>query len=417
LTNQKNLVRVTIMKNVKKIVLSYSGGLDTSVILHWLKKEYQAEVIAFCADIGQKEEMDGLEEKALKTGASKLYLLDLKEEFARDYVYPIIRASAVYEMRYLLGTSIARPLIAQKQIEIVQKEGADAVSHGATGKGNDQVRFEFTFHALMPGIHVIVPWRTWNFTGREDLIAYAHKENIPVKASVQKPYSIDQNLLHTSYEGGILEDPYLEPDESMFLTTKSLKEAKSEPEYIEIEFERGNAVKLNGQSKSPADMILTLNKIGGEHGIGRVDIVENRLVGIKSRGVYETPGGTILHIAHRDLEAITLEKNLQHLKDEISMRYARLVYNGEWFSPEREALQKFVDDTQRTVNGTVRIQLFKGNARVVGRKSPNSLYLTKLASFEDDVNEKIYDQSDAEGFIRLFSLPVKYGYTQYKKFQ
>lgn len=404
-------------KNVNKIVLSYSGGLDTSVILHWLKKEYQAEVIAYCADIGQQEEMDGLEEKAKKTGASKLYMLDLKEEFAKDYVYPVIRASAIYEMRYLLGTSIARPLIAQKQIEIAQKEGADGVSHGATGKGNDQVRFEFTFHALAPGLKIIAPWRTWDFNGREDLIEYAKKENIPVSASVEKPYSIDQNLLHTSYEGGILEDPFHEPEESMFLTTRSLKDAKNEPEYIEIEFEKGNAVKLNGKQLSPANMILELNKIGAEHGIGRVDIVENRLVGIKSRGVYETPGGTILHIAHRDLESITIEKNLQHYKDEVSMRYARLVYNGEWFSPEREALQKFIDDTQNTVNGLVKLQLFKGNARVVGRKSPDSLYLTKLASFEDEPDDKIYDQYDAEGFIRLFSLPSKYAYQKYKKNQ
>lgn len=404
-------------ENVNKIVLSYSGGLDTSVILHWLKKEYQSEVIAYCADIGQQEDTTGLEEKAKNTGASKLYMLDLKEEFAKDYVYPVIRASAVYEMRYLLGTSIARPLIAQKQIEIAEKEGADAVSHGATGKGNDQVRFEFTFHALAPGLKIIAPWRTWSFNGREDLIEYAKNENIPVSASVEKPYSIDQNLLHTSYEGGILEDPYHEPDESMFLTTRSLKDAKNDPEYIEVEFESGNAVKLNGKPLSPANMIAELNKIGSEHGIGRVDIVENRLVGIKSRGVYETPGGTILHIAHRDLESITMEKNLQHYKDEVSMRYARLVYNGEWFSPEREALQKFIDDTQKTVNGIVRLQLYKGNARVVGRKSPNSLYLTKLASFEDAPEDKIYDQYDAEGFIRLFSLPSKYAYQNYKKFQ
>lgn len=401
-------------QQVNKVVLAYSGGLDTSVILHWLKKEYNAEVIAYCADIGQEEELDGLEEKAKNTGASKLYVLDLKEEFARDYVYPAIRASAIYEMRYLLGTSIARPLIAKKHVEIAQKEGADAVSHGATGKGNDQVRFELAFMALAPELKIIAPWRTWSFKGREDLIQYAKNENIPVQASAEKPYSMDRNSLHISYEGGILEDPFTEPREDMFLLTRSPENAPDKPEYIEIEFEHGNAVKLNGEIKSPAQMLDALNKKGGEHGIGRIDIVENRLLGIKSRGVYETPGGTLLHIAHRDLESITLERDLQHFKDEIALDYARMVYNGQWFHPKREAMQKMIDDTQCTVNGVVRVKLYKGNAVVVGRQSNTSLYNSELASFEE---EEVYDQFDAEGFIKLYGLPGKYGYSHYQSSQ
>lgn len=398
--------------DITKVVLAYSGGLDTSVILTWLKEKYNCEVIAYVADIGQSDDMSGLDQKAKKTGASKLYILDLKEEFARDYVYPIIRASAVYEMRYLLGTSIARPLIAKKQVEIAAQENADSVAHGATGKGNDQVRFELAYMSLNPALKIIAPWRTWDFKGREDLVRYAQEKNIPITVSAAKPYSIDQNLLHTSYEGGVLEDPFHEPNEDMFLTTRSLQEAANEPETIVIDFEQGNATRLNDKALTPAEMIAELNKLGGQHGIGRVDIVENRLVGIKSRGVYETPGGTILQIAHRDLESITIEKNLQHIKDELSVRYAKLVYNGEWFTPEREALQAFIDQSQRTVNGSVRLQLFKGNARVTGRKSPNSLYSSALASFE---KEQVYNQADAEGFIRLFGLTSRYAYLPYQK--
>ncbi|MBN8222998.1 MAG: argininosuccinate synthase [Spirochaetes bacterium] len=399
-------------QNIKKIVLAYSGGLDTSVILHWAKKTYNAEIIAYCADIGQEEELTGLDAKAAKTGASKCYIEDLRAEFVRDYVFPMIRASAVYEMRYLLGTSIARPLIAKRQVEIAEKEGADAVAHGATGKGNDQVRFELTFMALKPDLKIVAPWRTWNFRGREDLIQYAKAENIPVTASAEKPYSMDRNALHISYEGGVLEDPWHEYKEDMFILTKSADKAPDKPEVIEIDFEKGNAVAVNGKKLPPFELLMHLNKIGGEHGVGRIDIVENRLVGIKSRGVYETPGGTILSLAHRDLESITLERNLQHTKDELSLKYARLVYNGQWFTPEREALQAFVDQTQRVVNGTVKLKLYKGTAQVIARKSPNSLYSAALASFE---KEDVYNQFDAEGFIRLFALTARNSYKDYKK--
>lgn len=399
-------------QKVKKVVLAYSGGLDTSVILHWLKKEYDCEVIAYCADIGQEEELAGLPEKAARTGAAKTYIENLREEFVRDFVFPMVRANAVYEMRYLLGTSIARPLIAKRQVEIALAENADAIAHGATGKGNDQVRFELTVMALAPQLKIIAPWRTWEFKGREDLLAYAKRENIPVTASAEKPYSIDRNALHISYEGGILEDPWREPDESMFLLTRSLDKAKDKPEYIELEFQNGNAIKLNGELKSPYEMLSSLNRIAGDHGIGRIDIVENRLVGIKSRGVYETPGGTILMTAHRDLESITLERELQHLKDDLMPRYARLVYNGQWYTPQREALQALIDQTQKAVNGIVRLQLYKGNARVVGRKSDNSLYNAHLASFE---KEEVYNQADAEGFIRLFSLTTRESYRKYKE--
>ncbi|MFZ5627772.1 MAG: argininosuccinate synthase [Spirochaetota bacterium] len=399
-------------QDIKKIVLAYSGGLDTSVILHWIRKTYNCEVIAYCADIGQEEELAGLDEKAARTGASKTYIEDLRAEFVSDYVFPMLRASAVYEMRYLLGTSIARPLIAKRQVEIAEKEGADAVAHGATGKGNDQVRFELTFMALNPKLKIVAPWRTWNFRGREDLIKYAKEENIPVTASAEKPYSMDRNALHISYEGGVLEDPWHEYKEDMFILTKSADKAPDKPEILEIEFVNGNAVAVNGKKMAPFDLLMHLNKIGGEHGVGRVDIVENRLVGIKSRGVYETPGGTILHIAHRDLESITLERNLQHLKDELSMKYARLVYNGQWFTPEREALQAFVDQTNRAVNGVVKVKLYKGSAQVIARKSPNSLYSAALASFE---KEDVYNQFDAEGFIRLFALTARNSYSEYKK--
>ncbi|MBL8035097.1 MAG: argininosuccinate synthase [Leptospiraceae bacterium] len=404
-------VQETRNQNIRKIVLAYSGGLDTSVILHWIKKTYNCEVIAYCADIGQEEELTGLDAKAARTGAAKCYIEDLRAEFVRDYVFPMLRASAVYEMRYLLGTSIARPLIAKRQVEIAEKEGADAVAHGATGKGNDQVRFELTFMALNPSLKIVAPWRTWNFRGREDLIKYAKEENIPVTASAEKPYSMDRNALHISYEGGVLEDPWHEYKEDMFLLTRSAEKAPDSAATIEIEFERGDAVALNGKRLAPFDLLMALNKIGGEHGVGRIDIVENRLVGIKSRGVYETPGGTILTLAHRDLESITLERNLQHLKDELSMKYARLVYNGQWFTPEREALQAFVDQTQRAVNGVVKMRLYKGSAQVVARKSPNSLYSAALASFE---KEDVYNQFDAEGFIRLFALTARNSYKGYK---
>lgn len=389
---------------INKVVLAYSGGLDTSVILHWVKQKYDCEVIAYCADVGQEEELDGLEEKAQKTGASKAYILDLVDEFARDYVYPAIRGTAIYEMRYLLGTSIARPLIAKKQVEIALKEGADAVCHGATGKGNDQVRFELTYMTLGPHLSIIAPWREWDFQGREDLIRYAKEEKIPVTVTAEKPYSMDRNLMHISYEGGILEDPWQAPKEDMFLWTKSPEEAADSAEIIEIEFKHGNATHLNGKELTPAEMIRELNRLGSKHGIGRIDIVENRLVGIKSRGVYETPGCTILHIAHRDLESITIERDLQHYKDEVSIRYARLIYNGQWFSPEREALQTMIDESQKSVNGSVKLKLYKGNATVIGRKSPNSLYMPDQASFDISGG---YRQSDAEGFIKLFGLPAQ----------
>ncbi len=402
----------TRAQNIKKIVLAYSGGLDTSVILHWIKKTYNCEVIAYCADIGQEEELTGLDEKAARTGAAKCYIEDLRSEFVKDYVFPMIRASAIYEMRYLLGTSIARPLIAKRQVEIAEKEGADAVAHGATGKGNDQVRFELTFMALNPALKIVAPWRTWDFRGREDLIKYAKEEKIPVTASAEKPYSMDRNALHISYEGGVLEDPWHEYKEDMFILTKSAEKAPDQAAILDIEFENGNAVAVNGKKMQPFELLMALNKIGGEHGVGRIDIVENRLVGIKSRGVYETPGGTILSLAHRDLESITLERNLQHLKDELSLKYARLVYNGQWFTPEREALQAFVDQTQKAVNGVVKMKLFKGAAQVVARKSVNSLYSAALASFE---KEDVYNQFDAEGFIRLFALTARNSYTDYKK--
>lgn len=399
-------------KEIKKIVLAYSGGLDTSVILHWIKKTYQCEVIAYCADIGQEEELEGLDKKAAATGASRTYIEDLRTEFVKDYVFPMLRSSAVYEMRYLLGTSIARPLIAKRQVEIAEKEGADAVAHGATGKGNDQVRFEMAFMALNPKLQIVAPWRTWNFKGREDLIQYAKEEKIPVVASAAKPYSMDRNALHISYEGGVLEDPWNEYKEEMFLLTKSAENAPDKALTLDIEFFEGNAVAVNGQKLEPFELLMHLNKVGGEHGVGRVDIVENRLVGIKSRGVYETPGGTILHLAHRDLESITLERNLQHLKDELAPKYAKLVYNGQWFTPEREALQAFVDQTQRVVTGTVKVKLYKGAAHVVARKSPYSLYSQALASFE---KEDLYNQADAEGFIRLFGLTAQNAYKNYKE--
>ncbi|XDD46588.1 argininosuccinate synthase [Leptospira sp. WS39.C2] len=388
----------------KKIVLAYSGGLDTSVILAWLKDTYGCEVIAFCADVGQKEELTGLEEKGKNTGASKVYIQDLRLEFARDFIFPAIRGNAIYEMRYLLGTSLARPLIAKAMAEVAKKEGADAFSHGATGKGNDQVRFELTFKALSPNLQIIAPWRTWNFGGRADLIEYAKKKGIPVPVTAAKPYSMDRNLMHLSFEGGILEDPYNEPKEDMFILTVSPEKAPDKPTYLELDFEYGDCVAIDGKKMNPLEVMETLNDLGGKNGVGRVDIVENRLVGIKSRGVYETPGGTILHIAHRDLESITLDRDTQHKKDELSQEFARYIYNGQWYSNQMNALRAYMDYTQKYVNGTVRIKLYKGNCTVVGRKSNKSLYNAGLSTFE---KEELYNQYDAEGFINLYGLPMK----------
>lgn len=389
---------------IKKIVIAYSGGLDTSVAIKWLKEKYKAEIIAFCADIGQKENMARIREKALKTGASKVYIEDLKEEFVRDYVFPMLRANAVYEGSYLLGTSIARPLIAKKQIEIAKKEKAQAVAHGATGKGNDQVRFELTYYALEPNIKVIAPWREWPFKSRTELIEYANKHGISVTATKEKPYSIDRNLFHISYEGGVLEDPWHEPPQDMYTMTVPPEKAPDKALYIELSYKNGNPIGINKKKFSPAKLLERLNFLAGQHGIGRIDIVENRYVGIKSRGVYETPGGTLLHIAHRAMESIVLDREVMHLKESLITRYSELVYYGYWFSPERIAMQNLIDYTQREVTGTVRIKLYKGNCYVVGRKSPNSLYKPELATFE---SEEIYNQKDAEGFINLNALRLK----------
>lgn len=387
-----------------KIVLAYSGGLDTSVAIKWLKEKYNAEVIAFCADIGQEEDFKEIREKALKTGASKVYIEDLKDDFVENYIFPMLRANAVYETGYLMGTSIARPLIAKKQIEIAIKENAEAVAHGATGKGNDQVRFELTYYVLKPDIKVIAPWRQWEFDSRMSLIEYAQKHNIPIQATKEKPYSIDRNIFHISYEGGLLEDPWNEPPDDMYTVSLPLEKAPDKPVYIEIEYERGNPVALNNQRVSGVKLLNRLNKTAGENGIGRVDIVENRYVGIKSRGVYETPGGTVLHIAHKAIESITMDRELMHLRDSLIPRYAELVYYGYWFSPERMALQKLIDETQKNVTGTVRLKLYKGNCIVIGRKSPYSLYSKELATFE---KEQIYNQKDAEGFIKINALRLR----------
>jgi len=391
-------------KKVKKIVLAYSGGLDTSVIVRWLLDNYSAEVIAYTADLGQGEELDPLNEKARKTGASKLYIEDLKEEFVRDFVFPAIKANLVYEGTYLLGTSIARPLIAKKQIEIARSEGADAVAHGATGKGNDQVRFELTYFAFEPNITVIAPWREWTFKSRTDLIAYARDCAIPITVTEEKPYSSDRNLFHISFEGGILEDPWREPPEDMFILTVSPERAPDKPTYIELEFERGVPVAVDGKRLGPVALLTKLNEIAGKNGVGRVDMVENRFVGMKSRGVYETPGGTVLHTAHRALESITLDREIMHLRDSLVPRYSELVYYGFWFAPEAELMRKIVDETQQNVSGTVRLKLYKGNCMVVGRKSPRSLYRPDFATFE---RETVYNQADAEGFIRLNALRLR----------
>jgi argininosuccinate synthase len=389
---------------IKKVVLAYSGGLDTSIILKWLIETYGCEVIAFAADLGQGKELQGLNEKALKTGASKVYIEDLREEFVKDYIFPMLRANAIYEGTYMLGTSIARPLIAKRQVEIARETNADAVSHGSTGKGNDQVRFELTYLALSPHIKIIAPWRTWDFNSRNALIDYAKKHGIPVPVSAEKPYSSDRNLFHISFEGGILEDPWNEPQEDMFLLSVSPEKAPDKPTYIEIGYLNGDPVSVDGKEMSPAALLDKLNQLGGANGIGRIDIVENRYVGMKSRGVYETPGGTILHAAHRAMESITIDREVMHFKDSLVTRYAELVYYGYWFAPEREVLQGTVDATQKNVTGSVRLKLYKGNCVVVGRKSPHSLYRPDFATFEED---SVYQQADATGFIRLNALRLR----------
>lgn len=387
-----------------KIVLAYSGGLDTSVILKWLQEEYGAQVVAFCADLGQGEDLAEIRDKALRTGACGVYVEDLREEFVRDFVFPMFRAAALYEGYYLLGTSIARPLIAKRQTEITRLEGAGAVAHGATGKGNDQVRFELTYQSLEPSLQVIAPWRLWKLRSRTQLIEYAREHGIPVPVSQEKPYSVDRNLLHTSYEGGILEDPWQAPPEEMFERTVSPERAGNASEEITVDFEQGNPVALNGEALTPAALLEALNRVGGRNGVGRVDLVENRYVGMKSRGVYETPGGTILYHAHRAIESLTLDREAMHLRDSLVPRYSELVYYGYWFSPEREMLQAAVDQCQKNVAGTVRLKLLKGNVVVSGRRSPRSLYDPKIATFEEGSE---YRQADAEGFIRLSGLRLR----------
>ncbi len=391
-------------QDIKKIVLAYSGGLDTSVILKWLQETYECPVVAYAADIGQAEDWDAVRQKAVDTGACEVFIQDLKEEFIRDFVFPMFRANAIYEGVYLLGTSIARPLIAKEQIEVARRTGADAVSHGATGKGNDQVRFELTYMALEPDIKIIAPWRFWDLNSRNKLIDFAKAHDIPVPVTKARPYSMDANMLHISYEGGILEDPWAEPPADMFTWTKSPEEAPDTPTYIELDFEQGDPVAINGERKAPAGLFAELNRLGAENGIGRVDLVENRFVGMKSRGVYETPGGTILRIAHMALESITLDREVIHLRDTLVPKYAELVYYGFWFAPERVMLQTMIDESQAVVNGTVRLKLYKGNCQVVGRRSDRSLYLPDFATFEED---EVYSQADAEGFIRLQGLRLR----------
>ncbi len=395
----------TVSKNVKKVVLAYSGGLDTSVIVPWLRNNYVGcEVICFCADLGQEEELSGLEEKAIKSGASKLYIRDLREEFLRDFVFPTMQAGAVYEREYLLGTSFARPLIAKHLVEIAEMEGADAVAHGATGKGNDQVRFELTVMALNPKLKIIAPWREWDIRSRQDALAYAAEFNVPVTATEKSIYSRDRNIFHLSHEGGLLEDPWNEPEPDMYQLTVSPEQAPDTPEYVEIGFEQGDPVSVNGERMGPVELFTRLNKLAGRHGVGRVDMVENRLVGMKSRGVYETPAGTVLLRAHQALESLCLDKHTMHYKDFLAVKYAELVYNGMWYTRLREALDAFVQVTQQQVTGVVRLKLYKGNVIIAGRKSEYSLYREDYASFGE---EDVYNQKDAEGFINLFGLPLK----------
>jgi len=389
---------------VKKVVLAYSGGLDTSCIVPWLRENYGCEVITFTGDIGQGDELEGLEEKALASGASKAYIEDLRQEFLLEYAFRTMQAGAIYEHKYLLGTSFARPLLAKRQVEIAEMEGADGVAHGCTGKGNDQVRFELTYKALNPRLTVIAPWREWDIRSREDALAYAAAHGIPVSASKEKIYSRDRNIWHMSHEGGPLEDPWFEPDEGIFVLTCSPEEAPDEPEYVEIDFVQGVPRRINGVAMGPVELLTELNRMGGRHGIGRVDLVENRLVGMKSRGIYEAPGGTILYTAHRELETLTLDRDTSHYKALLAQRYAELVYYGRWFTPLREAMDAFVRETQKRITGTVRLKLYKGCCRVVGRKSPYSLYREEFATFGQ---EDVYDQKDAQGFINLFGLPLK----------
>ena len=388
----------------KRIVLAYSGGLDTSVILRWLIERYRCEVVAFCADLGQGEELITVRDKAMRTGAGAVHIVDLREEFVRDFIFPMLRANAVYEGAYLLGTSIARPLIARAQVEIAGKEGADAVAHGATGKGNDQVRFELTYAALAPQLRVIAPWREWELTSRASLIEFARRHDIPVPATVERPYSTDRNLFHISYEGGILEDPWAEPPAKIFQLTNDPEAAPDVPLALEIAFERGDPVAVDGERLGGVALLTRLNRLGGEHGIGRVDLVENRFVGMKSRGVYETPGGTILHVARRALESLTLDREVLHLRDSLVPRYAEMLYYGFWFAPERQLLQSLMDECAREVTGSVRLKLYKGTVAVTGRRSPRSLYRTDFATFEADT---VYRQRDAEGFINLNALRLK----------
>jgi len=388
----------------KRVCLAYSGGLDTSVILRWIKEEYGSEVVAFCADVGQEEELSGLPEKAKATGAVDCVIRDAREEFVRDFVFPAIRGCAVYEGSYLLGTSLARPVIAKHQVEVARETGCDAVAHGATGKGNDQVRFELAYRALAPELAVIAPWREWDLKSRTDCMAYAQKYGIPVTASLKKPYSVDRNLMHVSFEGGILEDPWREPDESMFILTRSAEDAPDAPQELLVGFERGTPVSLDGETLTPARLLGRLNQVAGLHGVGRIDLVENRFVGMKSRGVYETPGGSVLHVAHRAMESITLDREVMHERDRLSPRFAELIYNGFWFSPELDFVRAAMEQAQENVTGEVRLKLYKGSVRVTGRRSPVSLYSEATVTFEDAGSADTYRQADATGFIRLQGL-------------
>ncbi len=390
--------------SVNKIVLAYSGGLDTSVILKWLAEEYECPIIAYAADVGQTEDWDAVRKKGMATGAEKIIISDLREEYVRDYIFPAFRANAIYEGSYLLGTSLARPIIAKEQVRIAEQEGANAVSHGATGKGNDQVRFELGYLALNPKLQIIAPWRFWDLNSRKKLVAFAKEHDIPIPTTKKNPYSSDENLLHISFEGGLLENPWNEPEEDMFKLSVSPENAPDVPTYIEMDFEQGDPVAINGERLGPVELFTELNRLGGENGIGRLDMVENRFVGMKSRGVYETPGGTILREAHRDLETITLDREILRIRDNLVPEYSKLIYNGFWFAPEMEMLQKTMDESQKTVNGTVRLKLYKGNCIPVGRKSDNSLYSEAHATFEEDA---VYDQADAGGFIRLNSLRLQ----------
>jgi argininosuccinate synthase len=390
--------------SIKKLVLAYSGGLDTSVAIRWLKEKYACDVVAFCADVGQEEDLEAAKAKAFGTGASKVFISDLREDFVANYVFPALRGAALYEGEYLLGTSLARPCITKGMMDIVKQEGADAIGHGSTGKGNDQVRFELAAYWFDPAIKIVAPWREWEFKSRSQLIAYTKEHKIPIEASLEKPYSVDRNLFHTSYEGGVLEDPWNEPDPAMFQRTRAPEKAPDQARTLEIEFQQGNAVAIDGKKLSPAALLLELNKIAGEHGVGRADIVENRFVGMKSRGVYETPGGTVLFKAHRAAESLTLDREVMRLRDDLVPRYAGLIYNGFWFSPEREALQLMIDKINEPVNATVKIRLFKGSLTVTGRKAPRSLYRADIATFEE---EAVYDQKDAAGFIKLNALRLR----------